>query len=125
MTQGGFWNGHTYVIDTQIDASLFINLYAGTNLKPTRFFIQVYGYYLENEQERPLFEHNQENLERFTESLHELVEEPLDQYVNPGQDNRTLFERHRQKITDLLSSTEKYKVNMLEGIDNGLTNQFC
>ena len=100
-------------------------MYTPTLTLRYRFFKQVYGYYLENEQERPLFEHNQENLERFTESLHELVEEPLDQYVNPGHDNRTLFEQHRQKITDLLSSTEKYKVNMLEGIDTGLTNQFC
>lgn len=84
----------------------------------------VYGYYLENENERGLFEHNQEMLERFTESLHELVEEPLDEFVQPGHDNRNLFEQHRQKITDLLSSTVKYKENMLEGIDNGFATQF-
>jgi hypothetical protein len=79
---------------------------------------------LENEAERGLFEHNQQNLERFTESLHELVEEPLDEFVQPGHDNRASFEQHRQKITDLLSSTEKYKENMLEGIDNGLVSEF-
>ena len=60
-------------------------------------------------------------LEKFTETLHELVETPLDKFLQHGVP-RNAFDEHRALITNLLSSTETYKNNLLEGIDNGLTN---
>ena len=81
----------------------------------------VFGYYLENEQERPLFQNLQEMLEKFTETLHELVETPLDKFLQEGVPRKE-FDDHRALITNLLSSTDTYKNNLLEGIDNGLTN---
>ena len=84
----------------------------------------VFGYYLENESERPLFQNLQEMLEKFTESLHELVEQPLDRFIHTEACTRGPFEKHRAQITNLLSSTERYKMNLLEGIDAGLTSNF-
>ena len=80
----------------------------------------VFGYYLENENERPLFENLQEMLEKFTESLHELVEMPLDKFLVDGIP-RDSFDEHRASITNLLSSADTYKVHLLEGIEIGLT----
>jgi ariadne-1 len=82
----------------------------------------VFGYYLDTGQEKDLFEHMQEKLESNTEALHELVEKPLDDFLAPELKDRGPFLDHRTKITNFARVSKKFRVNLINGIDNGLTS---
>merc|ERR1712167_473180 len=82
----------------------------------------LYGYYLQDVSSRDLFEHLQENLEKFTEQLHELVERDLSPFVDVYKDMTKEFMEHRLRITNLTASTAQYRANLLEGIEAGLQN---
>lgn len=82
----------------------------------------VFGYYLEKGEEKNLFEHMQEKLEVNTEALHELVEKPLDTFLAPELKDRKLFLDHRTQITNFARVSKKFRLNLLTGIENGLTS---
>ena len=90
----------------------------------------------------------QENLEKDTETLHELVEGPLDkvrarrisqiyekfkfplayviycvrQYLNKEAKKDEFF-KHRSNVTNYAAVTSKFMQNLLDGIENALTTE--
>ena len=54
-------------------------------------YTYVYGYYLNNPKEQSLFEFLQENLEKNCDTLHELIEKPLDPFLDPSIIDRKAF----------------------------------
>lgn len=54
-------------------------------------YTYVYGYYLNNKKEQSLFEFMQENLEKNCDYLHELIEKPLDPFLDPNIIDRKAF----------------------------------
>jgi len=74
------------------------------------------GYYMESgTKEKLLFEHLQEDLEKHTEHLHELSEKPLDDLVS---------QEMRAKIINFTRVTHTFRVNLTQGIEQGLTTEF-
>lgn len=82
----------------------------------------VFGYYLNDGPEKTLFEYLQENLEKDTETLHELVESPLDQFLT-DEATKSDFFQHRSNVTNYAAVTAKFRQNLLEGVENGLTDE--
>ena len=80
----------------------------------------VFGYYLSTGPEKNLFEHLQEKLEENTEHLHELVEKPLDGYLDPDQTDRSPFYQYKSDLINYVQVTKKFLENLLDGIENGL-----
>jgi ariadne-1 len=70
-------------------------------------FTYVYAYYLEDPDERELFEFLQQDLERSTETLSELSERPLESM------NRT-------EVVQFTAVTAQFMRNLLDGVRNGL-----
>jgi len=71
-------------------------------------YTYVYGYYCHDAKERELFEFLQEDLEKATEKLSELSEQPLESL-------------QRQEVVDFTMFTQKFTDNLLRGLVNGLT----
>jgi ariadne-1 len=71
-------------------------------------YTYVYGYYCQDAKERELFEFLQEDLEKATEKLSELSEQPLEHLS-------------RQEVVDFTMFTQKFLTNLLEGLEDGLT----
>lgn len=82
----------------------------------------VFGYYLKTGPEKELFEFLQENLEKDTETLHELVESPLDKYLSKDATKEVFF-NHRSNVTNYAAVTAKFMTNLLDGVENGLTSE--
>lgn len=82
----------------------------------------AFGYYLESGPEKNLFEHLQEKLEENTEHLHELVEKPLDPFLDPEVLDKSPFYQYKSDLTNYTQVTKKFLENLLEGIENGLTS---
>lgn len=82
----------------------------------------VFGYYLNDGPEKTLFEYLQESLEKDTETLHELVESPLDQFLT-DEATKSDFFQHRSNVTNYAAVTAKFRQNLLEGVENGLTDE--
>lgn len=71
------------------------------------------GYYMEpGTKEKNLFEHNQEDLEKNTEHLHELSEKPLEELIR---------DEARINIINYNRVTSRFMVNLMNGIETGLT----
>jgi len=71
-------------------------------------YTYVYGYFCMDARERELFEFLQEELEKATERLSELSEQPLEML-------------NRQEVVDFTMFTQKFMNNLLNGIRKGLT----
>lgn len=72
-------------------------------------YTYAFGYYMKDGSEKRLFEHLQEHLERSTETLAELTEEPL-------------ASMDRSQIVNFTRVTQKFLNQLLEGIEDGLTS---
>lgn len=70
-----------------------------------------FGYYLEGELEKQIFENHQERLEKFTEELHGLTEKTTEDL----RDTKV-----RTQIVNYTRVVEKYRKNVIEAIENGL-----
>jgi hypothetical protein len=66
------------------------------------------GFYMKDGQEKPLFEHLQEQLERTTEHLAELTEAPLEKM-------------DRSSVMNYAEVTKRFLKNLLQGVEDGLT----
>jgi ariadne-1 len=71
----------------------------------------VFGYYLDSELEKVIFENHQERLEKFTEALHGLSEKPLEDLLETSV---------RTQIVNYTRVVERYRDNVLIAIENGL-----
>jgi hypothetical protein len=67
----------------------------------------VYGFYLKNDKEKSLFEFLQENLEKNCDYLHELIEKPLDPYLDPGQVERKAFYNYKSDLINYFQVTKQ------------------
>lgn len=72
--------------------------------------------------EKNLFEHLQEKLEENTEHLHELVEKPLDEFLDPDVFDKSKFYHYKSDLTNYFQVTKNFFENLLDGIENGLTS---
>jgi len=72
------------------------------------------GYYLPDGQEKNLFEHLQEMLEKNTEYLQGLAEKPLEEL----QSNKM-----RTNVNNYTRVTKKFLTNLIHGIEQGLSNK--
>lgn len=72
-------------------------------------YTYAFGYYMKAGSEKRLFEHLQEHLERSTETLAELTEQPL-------------TKMDRSQVVNFTRVTQKFLTQLLEGIDDGLTS---
>lgn len=72
------------------------------------------GYYLPEGQEKNLFEHLQEMLEKNTEYLHGLSEKPLEELRS---------DKMRSDINNYTRVTKKFLTNLIHGIEQGLSNK--
>ena len=82
----------------------------------------VFGFYLNPGAEKNLFEYLQEKLEENTDHLHELIEKPLDEYLDPNITDKSKFYHYKSNLVDYYQVTKNFFENLLDGIDNGLTS---
>ena len=71
-------------------------------------YTYVMSYYIdENTAAKELFEHHQENLEKYTEHLHELSESPLDRI-------------DRTNVINYTRCTDRFCKSLLQSVKDGL-----
>lgn len=87
-------------------------------------YTYVYGFYLKSSNEKNLFEFLQENLEKNCDTLHELIEKPLDPYLDSNVVDRKPFYNFKSDLVNYFQVTKKFYENLLEGLEKGLTNQW-
>lgn len=51
----------------------------------------AYGFFVKNDEDKNLYEFLQENLEKNCEGLHELIEKPLDEYLDENCTDKKAF----------------------------------
>ena len=76
----------------------------------------VYGYYLEDEQKRAIFQFQHENLEKNCDKLHELTEKPLDPFIKEDVTDRSPFYLYRSELINYYKVTRKFYENLLEAL---------
>ena len=94
----------------------------------------VHGYYLEDEREKNLFEFMQEDLEKHTEHLHELVEVELEAYLQDAKRGKGKvahqstdrvkkkpFLEYRKEVTSYAATCRKYRRSFVDATaDDGV-----
>lgn len=63
-------------------------------------YTYVYGYYLKNPKEQSLFEFLQENLEKNCDYLHELIEKPLDPFLDENITDKKAFYHFKSDLVN-------------------------
>ena len=63
----------------------------------------------------------QENLEKNCDYLHELIEKPLDPFLDPNIVDKKHFYNYRSDLINYYAVTKKFYENLLEGLERGLT----
>jgi len=81
----------------------------------------AYGFYIKNSKEQNLLEFSQESLEQNCEKLHEMIETPLEKYLNFDSTNKSKFYSFKTDLTNYSNTTMKFCNNLLEAIETGLT----
>ncbi|CAK9025798.1 unnamed protein product [Durusdinium trenchii] len=94
----------------------------------------VYGYYLDDSNEKPLFEYLQKNLEEKTDCLHEMLEKDFDkiffdqdnQLSSGSEEAHQKFMTFRSHATNFTNVTQKFLTQILTdlGSDTGLGQRF-
>ena len=85
-------------------------------------YTYVFGYFILSTKELALFQFLQENLEKNCDYLHELIEKPLDPYLDSNVVERSGFYNFRGDLINYYQVTKKFYENLLEGIEKGLTS---
>lgn len=62
----------------------------------------------------------QENLEKNCDYLHELIEKPLDPFLDPNTTDRSGFYLFKGELVNYYQVTKKFYENLLEGLETGL-----
>lgn len=66
----------------------------------------------------------QENLEKNCDYLHELIEKPLDPFLDPNTTDRSGFYLFKGELVNYFQVTKKFYENLLEGLETGLTKWY-
>ena len=97
-------------------------------------YTYVFGFYLTNQKELNLFQFAQEDLEKNCDYLHELIEKPLDPFLDSNVVDRSSFYHYKGQLVNYTQVTKKVRLfvclivslqfyeSLLEGIEKGLTN---
>ena len=83
----------------------------------------AYGYYLENEKEKALFEDSQEQLEKNCDRLHEYLEQDFEPFLNEENLDKKPFYQYKSNLVTCYKVTKQFYENLLDGLENGLLNQ--
>jgi len=70
----------------------------------------VYGFYLKDEKEQNLFQFMQENLEKNCDYLHELIEKPLDPFLNEDVTDKKPFYEYKSELVNYYQVTRNVRV---------------
>ena len=79
-------------------------------------FTYVYGFYLIDQKEVALFQYLQEQLEKNCDFLHELIEKPLDPYLDEKDLDRSKFYQFKSSLVNYYEITRNFYENLLEGV---------
>lgn len=73
-------------------------------------YTYVYGYFLQNNKEQSLFEFLQENLEKNCDYLHELIEKPLDPYLDENITDKRAFYNFKSDLINYFQVTKNVNI---------------
>lgn len=77
----------------------------------------AYGYYEKMEkQQRDQFEFWQTDLEQYCDTLHGMVEKPLDEYMDPNILDRSPFYKFKGQLVSFYMATQKYHESLVKGL---------
>lgn len=82
----------------------------------------AYGFYLEDEKEKMLFEDAQEQLEKNCDRLHEYLEQDFEPFLNEEQLDKKPFYQYKSDLVTRYEVTKQFYQNLLEGLVFGLAN---
>jgi len=80
----------------------------------------AYGYYCASKaqkQKKEQFEFWQTDLEKYCETLHKMVETPLDVFLDPNIVDRSPFYKFKSQLVCFFEATKKYYVALIAGIE--------
>lgn len=82
----------------------------------------AYCYYITNQLEKELFEHLQGRLEENCEKLHHLLENNMDEFVNPEIVDLSPFYKYKGSLATYYDVTKKFYKNFCDGAKIGFTS---
>ena len=86
----------------------------------------IFGYYMKDENKKPLFEHEQGILQFLTEDLHRhLIDKSLSDIIEikTFEDYLASFTKYKNTITILMGSIQKYTKNLIDSIENNFISE--
>lgn len=83
----------------------------------------AYGFYLEDEKEKALFEDAQEQLEKNCDRLHEYLEQDFEPFLREEELDKKPFYQYKSQLVTCYTVTKKFYENLLDGLERGLTSQ--
>jgi hypothetical protein len=82
----------------------------------------AYGYYCidkkKNKNKMETFEYQQTDLERFCDTLHKMVESPLDVYLDPNILEKSKFYHFRGQLISYFEATRKFYSALVQSIES-------
>ena len=73
----------------------------------------IFGYYLESGKEKQLFEYLQQDLEKNADHLHELLEKPMDPYLDLEELDKKPFAHFKSELTNYFQVTRTVQISFL------------
>ena len=86
----------------------------------------IFGYYMKDENKKPLFEHEQGILQFLTEDLHRhLIDKSLSDIIEikTFEEYSASFTKYKNTITILMGSIQKYSKNLIDSIENNFISE--
>ena len=83
----------------------------------------AYGFFLEDEKEKALFEDAQEQLEKNCDRLHEYLEQDFEEFLNEEEIDKKPFYQYKSKLVTCFNVTKQFYENLLSALEEGLTSQ--
>ena len=80
----------------------------------------VYGYYIDDQTEKVLFENLQGRLEENCDHLHQLLEKDLGEFTKENVVDDGPFFKYKSELTNYFEITKKFFRNFCEGVKSGL-----
>jgi hypothetical protein len=81
----------------------------------------AYGYYLDDSNDKELFEDMQTQLEKNCEILHQLLEEKdFTDYLREEQMDRKPFYHYKSELVSRYTATKQFSGNLIIGLEDGL-----
>lgn len=64
------------------------------------------------------FEFWQTDLEKYCDTLHKMVEQPLDAFLDPHITDRSPFYKFKGQLVSFFEATKKYYIALIQGIEH-------